>query len=105
MTLHQKTKFPQFDKSSAYEIHTFEESLTPSSVATIVTVEQAFVVTGILANDILLSVEPQVAINVGIAGERITAVDEVTVAFVNPTAGSLTPTAGLYQFTVLRKAS
>lgn len=95
-------------------IETIAVSMTPLSVATITVAEQSFgsagvsqvtAATGILAGDVILAISPpSVGTAVGIASWRVdTAVnDKFYVAWVNPTAGALVPSAGTYLITVAR---
>lgn len=95
-------------------VETIAVSMTPLSVATITVAEQSFgangvsqvtATTGILAGDVILAISPpSVGTAVGIASWRVdTAVnDKFYVAWVNPTAGALVPSAGTYLITVAR---
>ena len=100
--------------STERTIQTIAVSMTPLSVATITVAEQSFglngvsqvtAATGILAGDVIMAVNPPaVGTAVGIASFRVdTAVnDKFYVAWVNPTAGALVPSAGTYLITVAR---
>jgi len=95
-------------------INTIGVTLTPAAVATITTVEQSFgangvtfatAATGLLAGDVILAVNPPSTVaGVSLASFRVdTSVnDKFYVTFVNPTAGSVTPAAGVYVLTVAR---
>jgi hypothetical protein len=74
------------------QMRVYSPSLTPASVATIVVAEQTFTVTGLTTAD-------KVIVN---AGARVSAADTLAIRFVNPTAGSLTPTAGVYTVLAFR---
>ena len=87
-------------------VRVFEATLIDGAEVLAATTDaQAVTVTGVLADDILLSVTcGQHDDGLGIAGAYISAADTVTVTFVNPTAGALTPTAdATYTVTVIRK--
>ncbi len=86
------------------QVIVFQVSLTPASVATIVAVEQALTVTGILATDILVSASNTVAMAtaVGAIAGHVSAANTIALAYVNPTAGALVPTPGTYNVVVLR---
>jgi hypothetical protein len=86
------------------QVVVFQISLTPASVATIVAVEQAFTVSGILASDILAYAANSVdaATAVGATTGHVTAANTIKLGYVNPTAGALVPTAGTYNIVVLR---
>jgi hypothetical protein len=100
--------------STERTIQTIAVSMTPLSVATITVAEQSFgangvsqatAATGILAGDVILAVNPPSTVaGVGVSQFRCdTAVnDKFYVAFVNPTAGSLTPPSGTWLITVAR---
>ncbi len=89
-------------------------SLTPVAVATITVAEQSYgangvsfvsAATGILAGDIITAISPpSITAGVGIAGWRVDPAvnDKFYIDWVNPTAGSLTPAAGVYLITVSR---
>lgn len=77
--------------------------ITAASVATIVVVEQTFTVPGIHPDDVVVSAQsPANSTATGIAGVRVSAVNQIAIRYVNPTAGSLTPTAGVWTFGLVR---
>ncbi len=86
------------------QVVVFQVSLTPASVATIVAVEQALTVTGVLASDVLVSATNTVAMATatGAIAGHVSAANTIALAFVNPTAGALVPTPGTYNVIVLR---
>lgn len=98
----------------AYTIQTIAVSLTPVAVLTITAPEQSFglngvtqvtAATGILADDIILGINPpSVTAGVAMASWRVDGAvnDKFYIQWVNPTAGSLTPVAGIYLITVAR---
>lgn len=95
-------------------IQTIAVTMTPVAVATITVAEQSFgangvsfvtAATGILPGDVILAVNPPATVaGVGISQFRVdtSVTDKFYVAWVNPTAGSLTPTSGIYLVTVAR---
>jgi len=95
-------------------VQTIAVSLTPVSVATITTAEQSFgangvtqatAATGIKAGDIIVGVNPPgMQAGVVVANARVDPAvdDKFYLQFVNPTAGGVVPTAGLYLLTVMR---
>lgn len=85
-------------------IYNYSVSITPASVSTITSPEQTFTVPGIvLATDAVIGIEPPSNVNgVSLTYARVTADNTIAIKFVNPTAGSVTPAAGLYNFTVVR---
>lgn len=93
---------------------TIAVNLTPLSVATITTAEQSFgaagvsqvtAATGIKAGDVIVGVSPPgMQAGVVVANARVDPAvdDKFYLQFVNPTAGGVVPTAGLYLLTVAR---
>lgn len=79
-------------------------SLTPTAVSTITAPAQTFTVPGLKLGDAILSVTPpgQTA-GATIGSARVSAADTLSVQFVNPTAGSVTPTAGTHIIAVARQ--
>lgn len=73
-------------------------SLTPVSVAANTAAEQSFTVPGAVVNDLICDVGGNTGNATGVVGARVTAADTVAVKFINPTAGPLTPGAGVYSF-------
>lgn len=84
------------------QMRVYTPSLTPASVATIVVAEQTFTVTGLTTADKVVVNPPAISNATGIAGARVSAADTLAIRFVNPTAGSLTPTAGTYTVVAFR---
>lgn len=83
----------------------FQITLSPVAVATITVAEQAFAATGIglLVGDVVFVMKPTAQAGLGIAGARVSAADQLSISFVNPTAGSITPTAAeVYTVLVFR---
>jgi|SRR6267142_6541945 len=80
----------------------YTPSLTPASVATITVAEQTFTVTGLTTADKVIVNPPSIATAVGLAGVRVSAADTLAIRFVNPTAGALVPTAGVYIVIAIR---
>src|SRR5688572_5020614 len=68
--------------------------LSPAIVATVVTAEQTFAVSEILATDVAVSVNKPTHQSGGMPNHiRVSAANQVAITFVNPTAGGVTPTA------------
>ncbi|TAL03704.1 MAG: hypothetical protein EPO08_03435 [Rhodospirillaceae bacterium] len=65
------------------------------TVATITTAEQAFYATGIATTDTIKGVAKAPYTGAGIAGYRASAANVIGVAFVNPTAATVTPTTSI----------
>jgi hypothetical protein len=74
----------------------YTPTLTPASVSAATVAEQTFTVTGVTTADKIVVNPPAIANATGIVGARVSAVDTVAIRFVNPTAGALTPTSGVY---------
>lgn len=79
---------------------------SPAAVATIVVTEQSITVTGINAGDIVLTAnKPTMNGAIGLLTGRAAA-NAFLMTFVNPTAGSITPTAAeVYDLVILRPPS
>jgi hypothetical protein len=88
---------------NTFSISIIEASLTPSSVSTITAPAQTFTVPGLQVGDAVNVNPPGQTAGVTIGSVRVSAADTLSIQFVNPTAGSLTPTAGTHVITVHRK--
>lgn len=79
-------------------------AISPAAVLAATAAEQTFALTGAQLGDVVLGVDkPTDQAGLAIGGSRITAADTVGIKFVNPTAGSITPTASqIYKVTILR---
>lgn len=78
-------------------------SLTPASVgAATVATQTSFTVPGVEATDLVFAVRDPIANATAITKVTATAANTVSITFVNPTAGGLTPTAGTYTFMVVK---
>jgi hypothetical protein len=77
---------------------------TLSGVATITTSEQSATEAGIAATDVMVGMtKPTTQAGLGLVSGRVSAAATIKVTFVNPTAGTLTPTASeVYGVTVFR---
>ncbi|RQS63843.1 hypothetical protein [Burkholderia sp. Bp8984] len=86
------------------KIGRFAISLTPAAVATISAPIQNFANTGIglLTTDSVVVTPPGATAGVAQASAWVSAADQLSIQFVNPTAGSLTPPAGTYLVDVFR---
>jgi hypothetical protein len=86
------------------KIGVFSIALTPSAVAATTAPVQNFANTGIglQVGDAIEVSPPSVTAGVALATAYVSALDQLSLQFVNPTAGSLTPPAGNYVVTVLR---
>lgn len=80
-------------------------TLSPAAVGAATTAEQNVTVTGLKTTDLVFIGPYTCATAVGLCGARVSAADTLTLRFVNPTAGSVTPTASqTYTFLVVRTA-
>lgn len=77
-------------------------SLTPASVATIVAAKQTFTVSGLKVGDSVVALSNPNTTAAALCGAEVSAADTLRLTFVNPTAGSVTPTAGTYTFLVIK---
>ena len=82
----------------------FSISLTPSAVSATTAPAQNFSATGIglLVGDQVDVSPPSATAGVALASAWVSAVDQLSIQWVNPTAGSLTPPAGNYIVVVTR---
>ena len=79
-------------------------SLTPVAVAAYTTAAQTFNIAGLLTTDIVQYVGLQGNQTAGVTGAECDVLTNgvLTVAFINTTAASVTPTSGLYVFCITR---
>lgn len=89
---------------NTYGIMVATVTITPASVGAATTAEQTFTVPGVRVGD-YVGVTGVTQNGVAIGQARVTAPDTVGVRFINTTAGGLAPTAGAYQFLVVRPDS
>jgi hypothetical protein len=79
-----------------------QATLTPAEVATITTAEQTFTVSTLKTSDIVMVTSPSHVAGVALANARVSAANTLALTFVNPTAGGVTPAAGVYKIVVMR---
>jgi hypothetical protein len=86
------------------KIGVFTISITPAAVAADSAPVQNFASTGIglLTTDVVEVIEPSATTGVALTTAWVSAADQLSLQWVNPTAGSLTPPAGNYIVSVLR---
>lgn len=78
-------------------------TLSPAAVATVTVAEQNVTVAGLATTDLVFIGPYTCSTAVGLCGARVSAADTLTLRFVNPTAGSVTPTASqTYTFLVVK---
>lgn len=82
----------------------FAITLTPTAVSATTAPVQNFAATGIglLTTDTVVVTPPSTTPGVAQAAAYVSAPDQLSLQFVNPTAGSLTPPSGTYYVTVFR---
>lgn len=87
---------------NAAGITVIQQTITPAEVATIVAPAQTFTVPGLKVGDAVIVNPPSQTAGVAIANAYVSAADTLSIQFVNPTAGALTPAAGVHRITVIR---
>ena len=93
---------------NTYGLYGVSATLTPAIVNTITAAEQTFSlpVVGLRTTDQILNVTPPSDLaGVALVYGRVSATDTLALKFVNPTAGNVTPPAGVYTFLVARLES
>ena len=96
--------------SSFNHMAVVQANLTPAAVGAATVVEQTFTIAGlqfgdsIQAGDQAMSVSKAAhQVGLALANVRVSAANTIAITFTNPTAGSITPTAGeLYTFVLWR---
>ena len=77
-------------------------TLTPAAVAAIVAAKQTFTVAGLNVGDSVVPLSNPNTTAAALCGAEVSAANTLRLTFVNPTAGSVTPTAGTYTFLVIK---
>ncbi|WP_104656511.1 hypothetical protein [Ralstonia insidiosa] len=95
----------QSSVGNLWKVGTFQITLTPSAVSATTAPVQNFAATGIglLTTDAVVVTPPGATAGVAQTSAWVSAADQLSLQFVNPTAGSLTPPAGTYLVTVFRR--
>jgi hypothetical protein len=83
-----------FRPQPAAPVAVYAQALTPGAVPPNSTSSQAFTVTGIVANSLVVVNKPSWQQGLGLGGARVSGANVMELTFVNPTAATLTPTAG-----------
>lgn len=81
------------DNLIAIKAFSFGTGKTWAEVATVTTSAQTVTVPGLEVGDMVLVEKPTEQTGLSVVGSRVSAKDTLTVIFMNPTAGGLTPTA------------
>ena len=90
------------DITRGTDIRRFESTITPASVATVTTAEQTFTVNGLSTRDAVF-VSPPATGNSTMAGQaRVSAANTLAITYTNPSAGNLTPAAGIVRILAVR---
>jgi hypothetical protein len=94
----------QMPVGNLWKVGRFAITITPAAVAADTAPVQNFASTGIglLTTDTVVVTPPSATAGVAAASSWVSAADQLSIQFVNPTAGSLTPPAGTYLVTVFR---
>jgi hypothetical protein len=87
--------------SQFQNIDVYEVAFDAASVAAATVAEQAVAVTGVLASDYCLGVEPAASLGVSLSA-YVSAADEIKVVFNNPTASPVDLASKTYRFIVAR---
>lgn len=86
-------------------VWSWTDSLTPGSTGSATTAEQAFTVSSpvpLKTTDMIFVSPPASGNAVGVGAARASSATQVSVRFVNPTAGGLTHAAGVFGFLAIR---
>lgn len=86
-------------------INVISVAFTPVAVGAATSAAQSITVPGVLVGDTVIVNKPTTTAGVSIGGATVSAANTVAVTYVNSTAGSLTPAAETYLFTVIRPES
>lgn len=85
------------------QLRVIEASLTPASVGAATVAAQTLTVTGVSTSDNFIQcIKNPISNATGVVGVVQNGANSVSMSFVNPTAGGLSPTAGTYVFLVGR---
>ncbi len=86
------------------QIRVYSQTVTPAATAAATVAEQTFTVTGLATTDKVLVNAAAISNAVAIGNVRVSAANTLAVQFINPTAGSLTATAGTWKIVAMRSA-
>ncbi len=94
----------QMPTGNLWKVGQFAISLTPTAVSATTAPVQNYASTGIglLTTDTVVVTPPSATAGVAAASAWVSAADQLSIQWVNPTAGSLTPPAGTYRVAVFR---
>jgi len=77
-------------------------SFTPAAIAAASVSEQTFALTGVVVSDKILVNGPAPGTNPALVHARVSTADQVALTFLNPTAGTATPTSGTFSVVAIR---
>ncbi len=94
----------QMPVGNLWKVGRFAITLTPAASGAGTAAVQNFAATGIglLTSDTVIVTPPSATAGVAAASAWVSAADQLSIQFVNPTAGSLTAPSGTYLVTVFR---
>jgi len=87
---------------SIFEVNKYSVTINPTSVSANTTSEQSFTVSGVSTDDIVLVTKPTHTAGLGIGNVRVSAVNEVSIVFMNCTGSPIDPPSEDYIFLVLK---
>lgn len=90
---------------NAFSISVVTVSLTPTIVNTVTAPAQTFTVPGLQVGDAVTVNPPGQTAGATIGSAYVSAANTLSIQFVNPTGGNVTPNAGTHIITVIRKDS
>lgn len=84
------------------EIRRYQPTIDVASVAANTVAAQTFTVTGLVADDIVLSVVPDIDIGLGMGTIRVSTANTLSIEFINPTGSAINPASGTWSVLVAR---
>ena len=84
------------------QIVVYSQTITPAATAAATVAEQTFTVNGLTTADKVFVNAGAISNSVAIGNVRVSAANTLAVQFINPTAGSLTATAGTWKIVAIR---
>lgn len=101
-TVHARFRIGEDNGIFLSEIRRYQPTIDVASVAANTVVAQTFTVTGLVAGDLVLSVEPDIDIGLGIGTVRVSTADTLSIEFINPTGSGIDPASGTWNVLVAR---
>ena len=84
-------------------IRSYQQLLTPASVAANTSAEQTFAVAGLTTSDNVIVNKPSLNAGIGIVNARVSADDTLAITYMNTTVGGIVPTSETYNITAIRR--